>query len=250
VEEIMTQREMQLKLERARSRHREGHPTPQPPAPEQPPARVDLHSDLQRHRTRTPFGERLISHPLLVAPDDERQYRQYNATYVERRDEFHLAMALDSWDFALDLLQHPHSWRFLWDHREKFTPESYWQHLGRLWTFADAFWPVEEKFATMLGHYPEHRNLFMNDWERKFLDSLPPLLRVYRGYVWGDWRGWSWTLLPSVAQVFAHRFDETIRQAQESKWPFTDEDEYEYESEDEDDDESGEARGWASSPAW
>ena len=188
-----------------------------------PPPRVELHPDLQRHCTRTPFGKDLIQHPLLLAPNCEARYAEFNETYAEKRSQFDLAMAEQRWEDALDLVQQPHSWRFLWDNRDKFTPASYWGHLSTLWTTIGCFWPVEELLPRMLDHEPEHRGHLMFGWEREYLEALPSLFRVYRGFIWGEPRGWSWTLFPSVARLFMHRYDRAIREARESRWPFTDE---------------------------
>jgi len=186
---------------------------------------VTLHRDLELRLTRTPFGVRLVDHPLLVAPASEERYAEYNARYTRQREQFDRAVAAGDWEGALDLVRERHAWAFLWEHRDHFAPDAYWAHLARLWTGAECFWPVEELLPRMLAHHAGQRSHFMYARERGELDSMPELFRVYRGHVWGEWRGWSWTLSPKVACSFAGRYDDTLRAARESRWPMDDDDE-------------------------
>src|SRR5262245_15664670 len=84
-----------LRLARERSRQLNGG------QPSGEAVHVALHPELERRRTRTPFGEHLISHPLLVAPDREIDYAEHNETFLRRRDLFERAKARGDWAAAL-----------------------------------------------------------------------------------------------------------------------------------------------------
>src|SRR5579884_3090746 len=190
-------RAVRERLRRARARCRRPNEGTAPGPRTGPPDRRDqdpvtLHRDLELRLTRTPFGVRLVDHPLLVAPASEERYAEYNARYTRQREQFDRAVAAGDWEGALDLVRERHAWAFLWEHRDHFAPDAYWAHLARLWTGAECFWPVEELLPRMLAHHAGQRSHFMYARERGELDSMPELFRVYRGHVWGEWRGWSW----------------------------------------------------------
>jgi hypothetical protein len=96
---------------------------------------------------------------------------------------------------------------FLDEFADEMSDEDYWQTVALLWTTMEYPSQQESWLGVWTDVYRQpSRAHVMTEQEREQLAELPERVTIYRGFSGDEWRGLSWTLDRSRAEMFARRF--------------------------------------------
>lgn len=152
-----------------------------------------------------------LEHPLCV----ECPYLpQLNALYNRRLKALSERLAreveAENWKGVIALYARPFRFEALLDYGAKMDPVTYWQTLAYCVQDTENFWQASAVMPHFLSLKPDaDRHEMMGPEEREILAAFPETVTVYRGCRWHNKRGWSWTMVPGVAEWFARRFNKS-----------------------------------------
>jgi hypothetical protein len=165
----------------------------------------------------------MINHPLVHDFYIPGNNGRYNKTLKLKRKLIDELCAKREWDkiFLLGYVERPYQLEWLNRWAPEMPDEVYWEILGDIWTDSENIWQHKDGWREALSSERPRRECIMNTEtyeelkegepprqknEREFYESLPDVVKVYRGNPAPDGgSGLSWTLNRSVAVMFAKR---------------------------------------------
>jgi hypothetical protein len=164
---------------------------------------------LPELRTRWLVDERLLHHPLVVAPvfnceDASRVNAQYRSKKQRLQD---LKVTLGDGQEYVFLHERPYRFGALNRIIPHLSPTDYWRLVGAIWTDSEN---IRQHFAgwqRLWSALTINKHRCMTARERRDLKAMSPSFPVWRGIGYGGRaRGLSWTLDRDKAVWFAQRF--------------------------------------------
>ena len=176
---------------------------------------VELHDDLKNYVVPGELIPQWLHHPLIIyIPYHENFNAEINVRYKLKLSELKRFEKECDWWGYLFVYERPYRLDAFMDICDRMEDEEFWKIAGWLWTDTENQWQNVStwnyiKWQANEGEdYRPKSECFMDEDERKFLDSLPESgITIYRGCFVGinDFEGLSWTLDKEVAEQFANR---------------------------------------------
>ena len=159
-------------------------------------------------------GKYCISGPLLIKTDLQNydpvelntEFTKKCASEKEYRANVRFAPLSYLW-----LIEKPYRMDALIDIQDEISDAQYWHCLEHVWTLTEFVHENIEEWFELFSSKRRYRALLMSRVDRKYFQTLPNILTVYRGYQEGlddNMMGLAWTLSLEKADYFAHRFEE------------------------------------------
>lgn len=153
-----------------------------------------------------------LKHPLVFAiPFHPATAFLSNDQYAYKVEAVARALREGAWDTYVFLHERPYRIEAFRDIADHLDGKAYWELLREIWSDTENLWQWDDIDLLMSEHI-EDRWRFMDEDERAWLDLLPDVITVYRGYqtrpgmFGGSNRlGWSWTTDREKAAWFARR---------------------------------------------
>ena len=148
-----------------------------------------------------------ISHPLVISvPYMEETNALLNKQLEVRKD--YVVKKLQKKDFEGYIFMHEKPYRldaFL-KIMNQLSDKSYWGILRDIWQNIENNWQNLETWKELMQSNRKHREFFMEEEERDFLNTLPETFTIYRGHTFNNENGFSYTLDIEKAKWFSKRF--------------------------------------------
>ena len=109
------------------------------------------------------------------------------------------------WRRYIALHQRPYRCEALWNVRHEMTDREFWDAVGKVWTDSENVWQYRQQWHSIFASPRPEREYTMPEKDRAVFADLPDQLEIYRGCNRINKHGFSWTLDPEVAQMFARR---------------------------------------------
>lgn len=184
-----------------------------------------LHPDLAEYLIRGNPDSRLkwdaLKHPLVFGvPYTPGLNFLYNQQFEAKTKALTEYIAEENWGGYIFMHERPY--RFdAFDaviHFNKLDGPKYWDLLSSVWSDSENLWQVGMKrIRKLFSLYPDHRDSFMDEDEKKLLQSLPDQIKVFRGHQSRNQKGFSWTLDYTKAVWFGQRYTTMAGQARVSQ---------------------------------
>jgi hypothetical protein len=152
----------------------------------------------------------VLHHPLVVIAPYSDAMSGYANKQFEAKSE-HLDKALDSKDYGTYIYLHERPYRLqaylnIIDELKE-EPSEYWNLLHSIWIDSETPSVNHKVWVILFNMNISQKELFMNEEDRAFFDTLPNIVEVYRGYQRvSEKHGLSYTLDREKAEWFANRF--------------------------------------------
>lgn len=171
----------------------------------------DLLPELLEYVIDHPRLGKMIKHPLVFSM---MHHDMMNAMMNEqfRAKTQACKEALEKGDFARYIFLHERPYRFeaFSSVAPRMKDKEYWELLSEAWIDSENLWQNLPQWKKLLKSTRKGREHFMTPEERKFLEELPEVATIYRGYEPGKNReGLSYTLDEDKAKWFSTRFSKT-----------------------------------------
>lgn len=167
-----------------------------------------LHEDLVPYVFDGPFGP-CLKHPLVFAivGFDQERAAFYNRQYQEKKKLLKEYEQSKDFGAAIFLHERPYRFEFFAKIAHNLDAAEYWQAFADAWIDSENIWQYNNLIRSLLKNkkHAEYRHLIMNEDERKYLASLPDTIEIWRGCIWKNRNGLSWTLDKEKAVWFAKR---------------------------------------------
>lgn len=168
----------------------------------------DLHPDLADHVEQ--YGDdTVLHHPFVILPFYAPQMNQMaNVLYEQKRRAAVAALRGNEWGSYVFLHERPYRMQAFLEIAEDLPNDEYWSLLRQMWTDTENFYFYRDAWIELLSRdVPGFRQHFMDDDERQKFDSLPSVVKAYRGVSSAEgFTGLSWSFDRSKALWFAKRY--------------------------------------------
>jgi hypothetical protein len=157
-------------------------------------------------------GMKVLRHPLVYQiPYEEIWNIHLNSMLEKKVEAVEEAVLSGEWSTAIWMYERPYRIQAFQSYAPLIADEDYWSLLGDIWTDSENLVYYQDGFKELF--YPEGRDWslrrnMMSDEDACYLEQMPDLLEVFRGYSHGNRYGWSWTFSPAKAKFFAERWKE------------------------------------------
>lgn len=168
----------------------------------------DLDSDLVPYIHTELSGLVCLKHPLVFeVPYSEMLNGRINTYYAAKQEAVQAAEAAENWSQYIWLHERPYRLGAFYGIRDLLSDEDYWSYLSMIWQDTENMWQEIWTWHQCLESDRAGRSeFFMDEDDRKVLDSLPDYFPIYRGTSEGLPPGLSWTINRERAEWFARRF--------------------------------------------
>ena len=121
------------------------------------------------------------------------------------RKEAARRVAEGDWEGAIFSLNSKDRQWWFFDYWDEMPFDARYELAATVWELVEVTWGWKRNWAEILDAGLEGAHRFMEPDEQKVFDALPDRFTIHRGYVHGRGKwGLSWSLLPRVAEFFAH----------------------------------------------
>ena len=166
-----------------------------------------LHEDLKPYINNGGMFV-MLKHPLVFAvPYVEQMHSLYNKQYEHKKNRISDYLKKKNYEGYIFLYERPYRLMAFLNIADKLKGKQYWEILADIWTDSENIWQNKKTYKMLFGENLESKKYFMSKEDRKYFDSLPEQVVVYRGYLQGKNKtGFSYTLNKERAEWFANRF--------------------------------------------
>ena len=173
---------------------------------------VPLHPELEEHLVRADLGSKFkwdaLKHPLVFGvPYTPGMNFLYNKQLEAKTKALQEYISEENWSGYVFMHERPYRFNAFEEICSKLDGPKYWDLLSAIWSDSENLWQIGyRQIKKALSFYPEHRDHFMDEREKVFLQSLPDQIRVFRGHQRWNQKGFSWTLAYNIAVWFGNRY--------------------------------------------
>jgi hypothetical protein len=170
----------------------------------------DLHPDLVPYLENRPQLGTVLKHPLIFEIFySPHQNARINKQYLHKLEYTNEKLKEGNYSSYIWMFERPHRLEKFMEIQDSLSDEQYWDLLGSIWSDSENLWQYGSSLGWLMTAERAHREKFMDDEEREFLNNLPEYFTIYRGHQGSRNRmGWSWSLSYFKARWFAQRFDQ------------------------------------------
>ena len=152
-----------------------------------------------------PFGKS-IEHPLVKEVFYAKEMNHlYNEQLRLRKDKCQEALRKKDWHGYIWWHERPYRFNAFREVRQNMTDQEYWEVLREVWTDSENIWQNQQLWEECLLVPRPNEHFFMTAEEKEYLDSLPEVITIHRGYQRTP-KGFSYSLSKTKARWFANRF--------------------------------------------
>lgn len=165
--------------------------------------KVDLNPELVL--IPGPFGQQ-IEHPLvkevMYVPDFNHIYNEQLRLRKEKCQE---ALQARNWHGYIGWHERAYRLNALLEVHRNMSDQEYWEAVREYWVDSENIWQNQKAWEELLLSHRPNEHLFMTKEEKEYLDSLPEVITIHRGYRKTP-KGFSYSLSKTKATWFANRF--------------------------------------------
>lgn len=169
---------------------------------------VELHEDLLPHLTEDGKFP-MLRHPLVYSVPHSKFLNDYlNKQYELKKKAVEEAKVSGNYSAFVFLHERPHRLNAFSEICEWLNDTDYYQLLASIWIDSENITQQRELWQKHLLARKVVKRHFMSQEDRKVFESLPSIIKVYRGYVpqHNHRFGFSYTLDRTKAEYFANRY--------------------------------------------
>jgi hypothetical protein len=166
----------------------------------------DLHEDLVLYKTKVgPFDA--IKHPLVYSlPHSDNQNKMVNERYLKVKQRLERAEKEKDYHTCVWLHERPHRVDAFCKYRNFFSSKEYWSILGAIWTDTENAWQSYNIWLMLWSRNIPDSFECMDEEEKEIFLNLPDYVQAWRGCMFRNRHGMSWTLNLEKARFFANRY--------------------------------------------
>lgn len=152
-----------------------------------------------------------IKHPLVFSVLHVPELNaMMNRSLAHKQEALEKAVADRNWSRAIFLHEKPYRVHAFQQIARMLSDKEYFELLGDVWTDIENHWQWKDEMKVLVRARPaEARRHMTRTADRKFMESLPDEIVVYRGHQKKNAQGLSWTLCQHKAWWFARRLGQT-----------------------------------------
>lgn len=153
------------------------------------------------------FGK-MLKHPLMfvIIGFDPNRSGLWNRQFHEKKKMIAQWEEEGLHDRALWMYERAHRLEYFSKIASKLDDQKYWEMLGHIITDSENLWQYLSLLKVMLAMPRPGKQFMMDDNEKKALAKLPDEIQIWRGCIWKNRNGLSWSINKTKAIWFATRF--------------------------------------------
>jgi hypothetical protein len=149
-----------------------------------------------------------LKHPLVFGvPYTSGMNFLYNQQFEAKTQALKDSISEKNWSTYIFMHERPHRFDAFEAVCDQLDGQEYWSLLSEIWSDSENLWQIGYgRIKKILSRHLEHRDHFMDEDEKDFLQQLPDQIRVFRGHQNKNQKGFSWTISHTTAAWFGNRF--------------------------------------------